>query len=396
MAAQRGPAFRRIIGGKPSLVFYLLFGALAALCIGVGYHTLRTARQSLDWPSTSGEIVHAEVEEHVSVNRDKDGKRTSTDITYASNVVYEFRVAAQNYQGHRVRFDWETTRAEAEATVAKYRVGTNMSVYYDPADPSNAVLEPGGDVFTFEVLIGLGFFFLFVIAAYIAVRALLLLKRPGLRIEIDPNMSGRVSQAKGLRAKWAACNWMQRTAVVISVPILGAALSGWIAGSLWLILLGVDGYLHPDGPQLWPSTSALVVVSEMKPLLVKKTDTGHRGAVYNRYDLDIAVEYRVAGNRYSLQVRRGVVDDEQVARALLARFLKGSYVDVYYKRSDPADAQLTPHEPAGLGLAALGAIMLAPWLGAGLVLAGVWLKGRLLLPLRRAGAARRSLPAKPS
>ena len=30
---------------------------------------------------------------------------------------------------------------------------------------------------------------------------------------------------------------------------------------------------------------------------------------------------------------------------------------MYYKRSDPADAQLTPHEPAGLGLAALGAIM---------------------------------------
>jgi hypothetical protein len=387
MAMKREPlTFRKIVGGKGGLILSLVCGFLAALCIGIGFTNLRTAQRSLDWPSTSGEVVRAEVEEHVDVSKDREGSGTKTTVTHESNVVYVYRVAEQEYRGQRVRFDWEMDRAEAEATVAKYPVGQTVSVYYDPDDPSDAVLEPGGNVYVYEVLIGLGVFFVAIPAVWFAIRALVLSFLPGFRIRIDKNMASRVDEAKGWRAKWAACNWIQKTAVVTLFPILGAALLGWMALSFSIFYAGMEGYLSPDGARNWPETSGLVVTSELKPILVKRS--GDEGAAtYYRYDLAIAIEYRVLTSRYILEKNTSIVRDEDEARATLARFPKGRYVSVYYDPNDPSAAELTPHEPAGIGSAVLGGLMMAPWLFAGAMLGWLWLKKRYLSPSRPAGAA---------
>ena len=386
MAAQREPlTIRRIIGGQFGAGLGIVCGLLAALSLGVGITNLRAARQSEQWSTVGGEVVHSEVEEHISVRRDKNDRATTT-VTDESNIVYVYRVGGEEYRGQRVRFDWEMDRADAEATVAKYPVGTLVTVYYDPDDPSSAVLEPGGDAYVYKVMIGLGVFFLAIPAAWYAIRALVLVMLPGFKITIDRNMASRVDEAKGLRAKWAACNWIQKTAVVITFPILGAALVGWMVFAVALFYMGVDGYLHPDITQHWTETSGLVVTSEMKPILVKTSDTKGRGGVYHRYDMHIAVEYRVLATRYTMEDRRSLTDEE-AAQDLLANYRQGSYVNVYYDPDDPGDAELKPDEPAGLGMAILGALMMAPWLITGLVLLGLWLKKRYLQPARPAGAA---------
>lgn len=385
MAERREPVtLRRIVGGKGGIGLAVVCGALAALCIGIGAVNLRDARRSEAWPRTSGEIVHAEVEEHVTVRRDKDGERTSTDISYASNIAYTYRVAGREHQGQRVRWDWELERTDAEATVARYPVGSGVTVYYDPDDPANAVLEPGGAAYGYQVLIGLGVFFLAIPALWFAARALVLTLLPGFRITIDRNMAGRVERAQGWRAKWAACNWIQKTVIVIFGPLLGAALAGWLAFGAWVFSAGMDGYLHPDTAGNWPAASGQVVVSELKPILVKRSDDLGRGGTFHRYDLRIEVEYRVLANRYTLEHRFGVIDEEEQARATLARFPRGGYVNVYYDPADPGDAALTRPEPAGLGTAILGALMLAPWVFAGLALGWLWVRRRYLTPRRPA------------
>jgi hypothetical protein len=359
MAAPRQAlTLRRVAGGKGSLIFGLICGLLAALCIGIGAVNLRDLHRSLDWPHTSGAVVHAEVEEHITVHRDKDGHRTSTSVSHESNVAYVYRVGGREYRGQRVRFAWEMSRSEAEATVARYPVGRSVDVFY-----------------------------IAVAAAYFAVRASVLHLLPGFRLRIDRDMARRVSEAKGWRAKWAACNWIQKTALGIAVPVLGLAFIGWMALGAYLFYQGVDGYLHPDGAQSWPATSGLVVASEMKPILVRRSDDTGRAATFRRYDLHIVVEYRVLGTRYAWSENPSVPADEALAREVLARFQKGRYVNVYYKAGNPGEAGLTPHEPAGLGVAVFGAIMMAPWLLVGSVFGLLWIKRRYLSPAQPAGAA---------
>jgi Protein of unknown function (DUF3592) len=388
MAAPRQAlTLRRVAGGKGSLIFGLICGLLAALCIGIGAVNLRDLHRSLDWPHTSGAVVHAEVEEHITVHRDKDGHRTSTSVSHESNVAYVYRVGGREYRGQRVRFAWEMSRSEAEATVARYPVGRSVDVFYDPRDPGKSVLEPGGDASVYATLIGLGVFFIAVAAAYFAVRASVLHLLPGFRLRIDRDMARRVSEAKGWRAKWAACNWIQKTALGIAVPVLGLAFIGWMALGAYLFYQGVDGYLHPDGAQSWPATSGLVVASEMKPILVRRSDDTGRAATFRRYDLHIVVEYRVLGTRYAWSENPSVPADDALAREVLARFQKGRYVNVYYKAGNPGEAGLTPHEPAGLGVAVFGAIMMAPWLLVGSVFGLLWIKRRYLSPAQPAGAA---------
>ena len=389
MAATRDPlTIRRIVGGKFGLFMIVVCGGLAALSFGVGYPNLLSAKRSAYWPSTSGEVVHAEVEEHVNVGKDRKSTTTiTTNVTHESSIVYVYRVGGKEYRGDRVRFSWEMNRAEAEATVAKYPVGASVRVYYDPDDPSDAVLETGGDAYVYQVMIGLGVFFVALASVYFGIRTLVLVYLPGFHVTIDKNMAARVSNAKGWRAKWAACNWIQKTALVISIPMLSAILIVWMTVGFILFYDGVEGYRNPEGSQKWPETSGLVLTSEMKPVLVKETVESGPDRIYHRYDLTFVVEYRVLANRHVLEEHRSIFRDEETARETLARYPQGQYVSVYYDPGDPGSAQLTPHEPAGLVSAVLGALMMLPWLSAGVILLGVWLKKRYLTPPKPAGAA---------
>ena len=110
-----------------------------------------------------------------------EGKVVQTDVirksaedhagwTYRAKVEYQYTVEGTTYEGDRVSFAGRvSTNNEADAleVIATYREGSKVAVYYDPADPEEAVLEPGltGMVFLFPVIggvflvIGLGLLF---------------------------------------------------------------------------------------------------------------------------------------------------------------------------------------------------------------------------------------------
>jgi hypothetical protein len=95
---------------------------------------LWTAWGSEKWPQTAGRIVAAEIDRH----------RGHMGITYAPLVTYRYSIASTEFTGTRMRFGQiASTLFWAEDQLARYRIGTSVSVYYDARRPSRAVLEPG-------------------------------------------------------------------------------------------------------------------------------------------------------------------------------------------------------------------------------------------------------------
>lgn len=84
-------------------------------------------KQTALWPSTRGRILAAQV------------YRPSSDPTENQPIIdYEYAVGGNTYRSRRVKYGFTP---KAGPTVAKYPVGREVEVFYDPANPAHAVLE---------------------------------------------------------------------------------------------------------------------------------------------------------------------------------------------------------------------------------------------------------------
>lgn len=122
------------------VIFGLLFTGIGLFMLVRGLVQFRTCKASSDWPSTEGQVVLATVD--VSVSTDDEG---GTSRSYAPRVVYTYSFIGQQYTSDQVVIgsSWKyPTRARAEAKLA-YRSGQQVTVYYNPDNPAQAVLEPG-------------------------------------------------------------------------------------------------------------------------------------------------------------------------------------------------------------------------------------------------------------
>lgn len=118
-----------------------------------------SARSSRSWPSVSGTITGAHLEEQGRQRRPR--------------VTYRYTVAGRELGGQRVRFGdrFELMLPDAAATtLRKYAAGTSAAVYYDPGDPRKAVLEPG---VPWLLLVTLAMATIFVAAGILMLRATL-------------------------------------------------------------------------------------------------------------------------------------------------------------------------------------------------------------------------------
>jgi len=92
------------------------------------------SQASAAWPSVSGTVLSAELVENGYSRR---GKK------YKAVVRYSYAVNDAPYNGERIAFDGYGSSFTPNQVVEKYAAGTTHPVYYDPANPSEAVLEKG-------------------------------------------------------------------------------------------------------------------------------------------------------------------------------------------------------------------------------------------------------------
>jgi hypothetical protein len=111
----------------------LLIGLTGLLNAGWNF---KQDRASLSWPETTGRIINSDVEV----------AHRSDDFTkYEVRVHYAYDVNGQAHESRRLRFGSSgfKERSEANKLRRRFRSGEEVSVYYDPAKPTRAVLLRG-------------------------------------------------------------------------------------------------------------------------------------------------------------------------------------------------------------------------------------------------------------
>lgn len=114
---------------------YILSGAFALVGLAIaayGLAVLERARRSASWPSTPGVVTESGV--------------TRGDDSHSPSVAYTYTAGGAPRRGTGLVVGptvASSTEDYAVRRLARYPVGAAVAVYYDPAAPGDAVLEPG-------------------------------------------------------------------------------------------------------------------------------------------------------------------------------------------------------------------------------------------------------------
>ncbi len=136
------PSVRKRAAGW-SVSRFLFSYLLPVISVGVGGWVLwgavqdyQSGRASKEWPATDGVVIRTEIQES-SGNSKK---------TYLGRVYYRYTVDGNEYKSNQRRFGdnvYSSNHASAVEVTRNYPKGKKVEVFYDPQQPSVAVLERG-------------------------------------------------------------------------------------------------------------------------------------------------------------------------------------------------------------------------------------------------------------
>ena len=139
-----------------------MFAAFGVFLLGLGIVYLAQASASSGWPSTSGTVISCQAKKVHGKRTGRARKKGRSGSRYYVDIQYQYSVDGTKYVGDKVSLGTvKRTLSQAKQKAAGYPVGTQVDVFYDPAKPSVAILEPGVEIsiFTFVVI---GAFFILV------------------------------------------------------------------------------------------------------------------------------------------------------------------------------------------------------------------------------------------
>jgi hypothetical protein len=275
----------------------ILTAALAAQIIAV--------RRARHWQATFGRVVASAVEARATV---RPGIAAEKVVGNYPRIVYEYEVEGRRHQSHRLTFARESPNRAIAATLARYPVGAEVTVYYDPTRPSEAVLERAAGGFA----VGVGSTWA-VVAGIVAASIFGLDHLLALVDRLLPNADSPQ----------------------IVVLIGGLALLTALAGLLWLRQAGQQ--------HRWPTATGTVVSSSVEPYKVLQQG-GSSGATMTLYRPAVVYGYEVDGRRYeSNQITPGEAfgsSAPEPAERTVRRYPVGRAITPRYNPRNPAESVL--------------------------------------------------------
>lgn len=144
---------------NPYSIILGLFIAAGLLATLWGLRIIVMARKTLQWPSVEGTIEESKASSESTESND-----------LLPHIEYCYSVEQQTFR-EIMKFSGDITPSQefARSYVDKYPVGARVQVYYNPANPEMATLEPGLGKGDWLVLaIGLGMLILGIVLFFVA------------------------------------------------------------------------------------------------------------------------------------------------------------------------------------------------------------------------------------
>ena len=112
---------------------------LGALLLWQGWRIRQKVKASMSWPFVPGRVIAASVRQVV----ERGDAETSDTTTYVPLVEYEYQVGSQICRSSQLAFQEQSFSSQKKAfkLVATFPPGHPVMVFFDPANPQNAVLE---------------------------------------------------------------------------------------------------------------------------------------------------------------------------------------------------------------------------------------------------------------
>ncbi|WP_162145313.1 DUF3592 domain-containing protein [Chthoniobacter flavus] len=288
-------------------VFFFAVGLPAGFLALIVYLTLRV-RKAAGWEEGRARITRAKVQvDHAHFDK--------TRAINKAAIAYEFTVDGKTIQGDRISIGLAPAE-RVDQTLKRYRVGAEVSVYYDPENPRDCVLERDPPV-SFGCLWG-------------GTIAVLLLYAVGWI---------------WMKTGWSPGPFLTRAFPALHHPVVvvGAGSFG-----LFCVAAGIWNRLHPRTVAAWVRTSGTIVTSETETYTDSGASTSRSGR--KMYNAVIEFSYHVDGQEYrgtkgaTDLVRVTVGNAQAKSEEEVARYPVGMTVDVYYDPGNPTSASLQPRE----------------------------------------------------
>ena len=310
----------------PARIVLGFFSAVVMLFLVATIVKVREVRKAAQWSKTSGRIVRSR-EGFDLVQRDREKMPVNERI---ADIVYEYQVAGRTYRAKRITFAEITGPDEVPGLLAGYPEGKLVDVYYDPAQPGEAVLDRTMDGLARGCLVLLAYGIAGIVLLMIAVT-----KGPGIIQHGLPN------------------------AIVPLMTIFG--IGAFIVGVVgWNILKsGLDA-------RRWPKTAARVTMAGVHEFTTISRDTGSSSS-YRRtrsrqgFMPVVEYEYSVAGKSYTsrhVKLDTEVGGSKSYAEGIAAKYSVGKIVTIHYDPKDPQRAYIELSLTFGWFILALAAVLL--------------------------------------
>lgn len=152
-----------------SFIGFILFVA-GVLLLVYGGEIVREGVKSKNWNISEATIVHSDLDTKWVSKTALDGNVDWIKM-YSSDIAYTYFVDFKQYRSNRVRRHkyWDDKDHEAKSDLKLYPKWSKAKVYYNPNDPSLAILEPG--------LVYLDFFVITLGALFVVMGMLSILKK---------------------------------------------------------------------------------------------------------------------------------------------------------------------------------------------------------------------------
>lgn len=121
-----------------NILIPMIFVIIGSVLLFIYFRNLAKVRAAQAWPTAQGTVLQSWVRK--SSSTDDDG---SVSYSYYPEIHYQYQVMGTEYQGNKIAFGPKVggNRSRAEKRIEEYPAGASLTVFYQPDNPANAIIE---------------------------------------------------------------------------------------------------------------------------------------------------------------------------------------------------------------------------------------------------------------